>query len=78
MMEVTPPSERAMPARKAVTKEKPPARHAPRTPVSDERQLEQWFVQFDAKLADLSARQDALLRSLGVEPVRSSRSAESV
>jgi hypothetical protein len=58
-----------MPAKRA-TKEKAEA--------SDELRLEQWFVQFDAKLADLSARQDALLRSLGVEPVRNAPTPESV
>jgi hypothetical protein len=67
-----------MATRQAVTKEKPHAKRATRPLVSDEMRLEQWFVQFDAKLADLSVRQDALLRSLGVEPVRSAPISESV
>jgi hypothetical protein len=53
-----------MAARQAVTKEKPQPKRAARKSVSDERQLEQWFTQFDAKLADLSARQDAFLQRL--------------
>jgi hypothetical protein len=65
-----------MATRQAVTKEKPQTKRIPR--VSDQMRLEQWFVQFDAKLADLSGRQDALLRSLGVEPVRSAPISESV
>jgi hypothetical protein len=36
---------------------------------TDER-LDQWFIDFDARMADLTTQQDALLRSLGVEPVR--------
>jgi hypothetical protein len=67
-----------MAARQAVTKEKPHTKRASRPLVTDEMRLEQWFVHFDARLADLSARQDVLLRSLGVEPVRSSRSSEPV
>jgi hypothetical protein len=63
-----------MATKQAVTKEK--VKRATRS--TDERRLEQWFVQFDAKLADLSARQDALLRSLGVEPVRTASTSESV
>jgi hypothetical protein len=66
-----------MATKQAATKEKAPVKRATRSPISDERRLEQWFVQFDAKLADLSARQDALLRSLGVEPVRSAPTSES-
>jgi hypothetical protein len=65
-----------MATRQAVTKEKPQTKRVTR--VSDEQRLEQWFVQFDAKLADLSVRQDSLLRSLGVEPVRSGPISESV
>jgi hypothetical protein len=63
-------------ATRQVTKEKPQAKRG--TSVSDEKRLEQWFVQFDAKLADLSVRQDALLKSLGVEPVRSSSTSDTV
>jgi hypothetical protein len=54
----------AMAARQAVTKEKPQVKRAARPPVSDDRQLEQWFTQFDAKQSDLSARQDAFLQYL--------------
>lgn len=54
----------AMAARQSVTKEKPQAKRGTRVTASDERQLEQWFTQFDAKLADLSARQDAFLQYL--------------
>ena len=67
-----------MATKRAVTKETTPVKRAARSLISDERRLEQWFVQFDAKLAVLSARQDALLRSLGVEPVRSASTSESV
>jgi hypothetical protein len=67
-----------MATRQAVTKEESQTKRVARPLISDEIRLEQWFVQFDAKLADLSARQDALMRSLGVEPVRSAPISESV
>ncbi|HEY1933378.1 MAG TPA: hypothetical protein VGG99_15305 [Acetobacteraceae bacterium] len=38
--------------------------------IVDTNALLQWFDAFDARMAALTARQDALLRDLGVEPVR--------
>jgi hypothetical protein len=38
--------------------------------LDDTARFEAWLTDFDAKMAALTARQDALLRSLGVEPVR--------
>ena len=56
--------------RQAVTKEKPQTRRVPR--VSDERQLEQWAEQFDAKVDALTARQDAFLQYLELRQPRHS------
>jgi hypothetical protein len=65
-------------ALKEATKGKTPARRPVRAtrPDTDAKRLEQWFAEFDVKMADLSARQDALLRSLGVEPAH--RDVESI
>ncbi len=32
------------------------------------RQFERWLADFDSRMAELTARQHVLLRSLGVEP----------
>jgi hypothetical protein len=48
---------------RTTTKEGPPK-------LDDAARFEAWLSDFDARMADLTARQDALLRSLGVEPVR--------
>jgi hypothetical protein len=37
---------------------------------SEEARFEQWLRDFDARQADLSARLDAVLHSLGVDPAR--------
>jgi hypothetical protein len=60
----------AMAARQAVTKEKPPTKRV--TQVSDERRLEQWAEQFDAKVDALTARQDAFLQYLELRQPRQS------
>jgi hypothetical protein len=57
-----------MPAKRAPAKEKAPAKRVARP--SDERQLDQWFAQFDAKVADLTARQDAFLHYLELHQPR--------
>jgi hypothetical protein len=35
----------------------------------DDARFEAWLSDFDARMADLTARQDTLLRKLGLEPV---------
>jgi hypothetical protein len=37
--------------------------------VADANALLKWFEMFDARMADLATRQQALLRDLGVDPV---------
>jgi hypothetical protein len=37
------------------------------------RHIENWFKDFDVRMADLTARQDALLYSLGLEPTHHQR-----
>jgi hypothetical protein len=37
---------------------------------SDEARFEAWLRDFDARQADLTARLDAILHSLGVDPAR--------
>nr|WP_294553342.1 hypothetical protein [uncultured Rhodopila sp.] len=44
-----------------------------RTSAEAYRHIENWFKDFDARMADLTARQDALLYSLGLEPTRHRR-----
>jgi truncated hemoglobin YjbI len=41
-------------------------RHAKKP--SDEARFEAWLRDFDARMAELTARQEVLLRDLGVEP----------
>jgi hypothetical protein len=60
----------AMATRQAVTKEKPPTKRVTR--VSDERRLEQWAEEFDAKVDALTARQDAFLQYLELRQPRQS------
>jgi hypothetical protein len=55
-----------------VTKKKAPVMRSARSSLSDERQLEQWFAEFDAKVADLTARQDAFLHYLELHQPRQS------
>jgi hypothetical protein len=38
--------------------------------LDDEVRFEAWLSDFDARMADLTLRQDALLRKLGIEPAR--------
>ena len=40
--------------------------------LGDEARFEAWLTDFDARHAALTMRLDALLRSLGVDPARSS------
>jgi hypothetical protein len=37
---------------------------------SDEARFEAWLQDFDARQADLTARLDAILHSLGVDPAK--------
>ena len=37
---------------------------------NDEARFETWLKDFDTRMADLTARQEALMRDLGVEPQR--------
>ena len=62
------------------TRSAPPTKHrasdtgkrsvrAKPTVIIDTDALLQWLETFDARMADLALRQEALLRDLGVEPV---------
>ena len=42
---------------------------------SDEARFEAWLQNFDARQADLTARLDAILHSLGVDPAKVSEPA---
>jgi uncharacterized protein YccT (UPF0319 family) len=59
-----------MTAKQAAKKEK--ARRPARSSNSDEQQLEHWFAKFDAKVAELTARQDAFLHYLELHQPRQS------
>jgi hypothetical protein len=61
-----------MATKRPVTKEKAPNKRTARSSLSDERQLEQWFIEFDAKVANLTARQDAFLHYLELHQPRQS------
>jgi hypothetical protein len=53
--------------RRTSTKER-----APKADDDEKVRLAAWLNDFDAKQADLAAKLDALLRSLGVDPARAS------
>ena len=53
-----------------------PRERAPKR--DNEARLEAWLKGFDTRMADLTARQEALLRNLGVEPQRTEPAHESV
>ena len=48
------------------------------TVIVDTDALLQWLETFDARMADLGLRQEALLRDLGVEPVAHKAASESL
>lgn len=48
------------------------SRHSKAT--DEQARFDAWLSDFDARLADLRARQEEFLRSLGIEPVRSRKS----
>ena len=59
----------AMATKRATTIDRAP-RQAKKT--GEEARFEAWLDDFDARQADLAARLDALLHSLGIDPARAS------
>lgn len=49
-----------------------------RKPNDDEARFDAWLRDFDARMADLTLRQDALLRKLGIEPAQHPAERENV
>ena len=59
------------------TRRTAPRERAPKRDGDDAR-FQAWLKNFDTRMADLTARQEALLRDLGVEPQRTESAHESV
>jgi hypothetical protein len=66
------PRTTAMATKRPTTPDKAP-RQAKKP--SDEARFEEWLRDFDARQADLTARLDAILHSLGVDPAKVSEPA---
>jgi hypothetical protein len=58
------------------TRRTAPRERAPKR--DDDARFQAWLKDFDTRMADLTARQEALLRNLGVEPQRTEPAHESV
>ena len=52
------------------TRRTAPRERAPKRDDDDDARFQAWLKDFDTRMADLTARQEALLRNLGVEPQR--------